>query len=108
MKKTDQFKLILTLLFLPTITSCPNPAEPGSEYPVNYIKFKKNNKTEQTIAKSSLINYSTINSSLETPVIATNRSGISVVAWVDNSKGTKDIYARRFDGEGNPLGEIFE
>jgi hypothetical protein len=108
MKKFNLLKLCLGLFFLSTTISCPGPDQPGSEFPVNYIKYRNNEKNEQVISKSTYINFSTINSSLETPAIATNRNGISIIAWVDNSKGTKDIYARRYDGSGNPLGEILE
>ncbi len=90
------------------LTSCPNPDDVDTLYPINYIKLKIEDKTEISVVNSTQVIYTNINSLLETPSIATNKSGESVIAWSDNSKGTKDVYARRLDANGFPKGEVFQ
>lgn len=97
---------ILSLCLL--LNSCPNPDDVTSLYPINYIKLKVADQAESVVAQSTEIIYTNINSSLETPVIATNKNGDSIITWVDNSKGSKDIFARRYDSNGIPKGETFQ
>ena len=97
---------IITLSSLFFLNACP--VDPKDNFPVNYIKIITDAKKEATVVKSALDNFSGFNSSLETPVIATNSSGTSIVAWVDDKTGTKDVYAMRMDASGKPLGLPFQ
>lgn len=101
-------KKAIALISCLLITSCPNPNDTTQEYPMNHIKMKIGEVTETTVVSSNQINYTNVYSSIETPVIATNKSGDSVVVWTDNKNGTKDIFARRFNSSGMPIGEIFQ
>jgi hypothetical protein len=98
--------ILFSLCFL--LNSCPNPNDTSQEYPINYIKMKIQDKEEITIAASNQINYTNVNSSVETPAIATNKNGETVIVWTDNKNGTKDIYAKRFDNSGMPRGDVFQ
>ncbi|MBC7473306.1 MAG: hypothetical protein H7263_03370, partial [Candidatus Sericytochromatia bacterium] len=91
-----------------TSIGCPNPTDINNQYPVNYIRLKKDDNSEINIAKSTQLSNLNINSTLETPVIATNKSGNSILAWVDNAKGTRDVFAQRIDNNGNPIGKVLE
>lgn len=97
---------LLSLCLL--LQSCPNPNDTTSQYPINYLKMKIEDKAETTLATSTQVIYTNINSSIETPAIATNRNGDSVVVWVDNKNGTKDIYARRYSSNGMPKADSFQ
>lgn len=90
------------------LTACPNPNDTTQEFPINYIKMKIGDKAESTVISSNQINYTNVYSSIETPVIATNKNGDSVIVWTDNKNGTKDIFARRIDSSGIPKGDIFQ
>jgi len=41
------------------------------------------------------------------PAVAIDRSGNFIVVWADYRNGNYDIYCRRFDANGNPLGASF-
>ncbi|MFN8577929.1 MAG: hypothetical protein U0354_13845 [Candidatus Sericytochromatia bacterium] len=101
-----RFSLVVSLLLL--LNSCPNPNDTTQEYPLNYIKIKSDDKSENTLVTSNQINYTNVFSSLETPVIASNKNGDSVIVWTDNKNGTRDIFAKRIDNSGQPKGDIFQ
>ncbi len=108
MIKINKFINFLALTLLITSIGCPNPTDINNQYPVNYIRLKKDDNSEINITKSTQLSNLNINSTLETPVIATNKSGNSILAWVDNAKGTRDVFAQRIDNNGNPIGKILE
>jgi hypothetical protein len=97
----------IVYFLLTTLTACPT-FDPKDNFPVNYIRVKNEKNNESIIVKSSPDVFSSFNSSLETPVIATSKSGKYVVAWTDTQKGTRDIFACLYDANGFPLLEPFQ
>lgn len=101
-------KVFFALSLCIFLNSCPNPDDVSTLYPTNYIKLKIEDKPEVIIMTSTEVIYTNINSVLETPAIATNKNGDTVIVWSDNSKGSKDIYAKRYDINGISKGEVFQ
>lgn len=99
--------ITISVISLLLITACPT-FEPKDNFPVNYIYTRNTRTGDSIVAKSTADVISTFNSTLETPVIASSKTGNYAIAWVDTQKGTKDVYARIYDINGLPITEAFQ